>query len=377
MRLYRILLALFTNGLGPAQASHARSNQATTSHPPKFIRLSQSKHSVALQTSIRRYQNAAGLTIDLVGSIHIADSSYFRQLANHLQTYPIVLFEMVGGEGLGRHHIPPPSQPLAQVDDQAMQQETVLDNSPVQTPSPSPETADSHTKHQAPCPLPPSPTTARAQASHHPPTPPSLISLPEPDDYAFAKHQKPNPAFAKIPLLDWVNHIYKKIAQALDLSLQTGSIDYLSPNFKHADLTNHQFKTAQKEKGESLWKFIFSDSPTDSAKISLRASLQSRAALILAATRKDPIHLKTKLLRSLAQSESLFSQIQDSNVIVNQRNQHCIEVLDQQIQLGHRFLAIFFGAAHLIEIEQILLQREFTLTDTKWIDAWTIPNKPD
>ena len=48
-----------------------------------------------LQTSIVRYQDDAGDTVDLIGAIHIADPAYFRALSDRFDAYDALLYEQV------------------------------------------------------------------------------------------------------------------------------------------------------------------------------------------------------------------------------------------------------------------------------------------
>lgn len=50
-----------------------------------------------LQTAVVSFQNPEGAVVDLVSAVHIADEVYYRQLNQHLSTYEVVLYEMVGG----------------------------------------------------------------------------------------------------------------------------------------------------------------------------------------------------------------------------------------------------------------------------------------
>ena len=48
-----------------------------------------------LETSIVTYRNADGITVDLVGAVHIGDAKYYRTLNETFEDYDAVLFEMV------------------------------------------------------------------------------------------------------------------------------------------------------------------------------------------------------------------------------------------------------------------------------------------
>lgn len=66
-----------------------------------FIRVKRAVESVQLQTAITRYEKK-GMTVDLIGAIHIADAKYFEQLNTVFTPYESVLFEMIGGEHLNQ-----------------------------------------------------------------------------------------------------------------------------------------------------------------------------------------------------------------------------------------------------------------------------------
>jgi hypothetical protein len=52
-------------------------------------------------------------------------------------------------------------------------------------------------------------------------------------------------------------------------------------------------------------------------------------------------------------------------------------VLDEQLHAGKEKLAIFYGAAHLPDMETRLLARGFRRTELEWVTAWdvTVPAK--
>ena len=88
--LYLLLITLI---IYPVAAEEAKATD--------FIRVARDTESVQLQTAITRYQKM-GMTVDLIGAIHIADAKYFKQLNAAFKPYESVLFEMIGGEHLNR-----------------------------------------------------------------------------------------------------------------------------------------------------------------------------------------------------------------------------------------------------------------------------------
>ncbi len=72
---------------------------------PRFIRVRRNdkKQPVAMETSIVRYvpqgDDRPGVTVDLVGAVHIADKAYYDELNKRFADYEVVLFELVAPEG--------------------------------------------------------------------------------------------------------------------------------------------------------------------------------------------------------------------------------------------------------------------------------------
>lgn len=63
----------------------------------KFIRVDRDEKNVRLQTGITTYEKD-GVTVDLIGAIHIADAKYYTALNTQFKNYDALLFEMVGGD---------------------------------------------------------------------------------------------------------------------------------------------------------------------------------------------------------------------------------------------------------------------------------------
>ena len=81
----------------------------------EFVRIDEDPAAVRLQTAITRYEKD-GVTVDLIGSIHVADKGYFVDLKRRFASYDALLFEMVGGEKYGRKQpgaeVPKPEKTL-------------------------------------------------------------------------------------------------------------------------------------------------------------------------------------------------------------------------------------------------------------------------
>lgn len=98
-----IIIPMFAACILPATAQDAAPAKvipATKIKDPnatKFIRVDRDEKNVRLQTGITSYEKD-GVTVDLIGAIHIADANYYTRLNKEFTNYESLLFEMVGGD---------------------------------------------------------------------------------------------------------------------------------------------------------------------------------------------------------------------------------------------------------------------------------------
>ena len=63
----------------------------------------------------------------------------------------------------------------------------------------------------------------------------------------------------------------------------------------------------------------------------------------------------------------------NGSVLLEGRNQAALKVLDQQLDAGHKKVCIFYGAAHMPDLEDHLLQEfGFHRVRQHWLGAWSI-----
>ncbi len=63
---------------------------------PEFIRVVDTETATELQTAVAAYEKD-GVTLDLVGAVHIADRKYYQGLNRRFERYDALLFEGIGG----------------------------------------------------------------------------------------------------------------------------------------------------------------------------------------------------------------------------------------------------------------------------------------
>lgn len=163
------------------------------------------------------------------------------------------------------------------------------------------------------------------------------------------------------------------IGHFLDLKFQLEHIDYRQRNFVHADLTAQELRQSMSDRGESLyvyfWRVYFA-SMKEYARDPL--GVNDMAAMLAAGKNYD---LKTRFAYELTNVTDVgdFLGGESGSAIIGARNERALQVLRQQLDTdGNRF-GIFYGVAHLPDMEQKLLA-DFGLIweKTVWIDAWRL-----
>lgn len=182
---------------------------------------------------------------------------------------------------------------------------------------------------------------------------------------------EPAPEQKKGQDLSGLHKIYDMVAKFLNLTGQLESIDYTARNFVHADLTNAEFIEMQKERGESLLGFALKSAknapeptkPPDTTKL-LSAMLSGKSNLV-----------KLEIVHTLGQGDDQIAAFAGESVIISDRNQRCLDVMNREIAAGHRNLGVFYGAAHFPDMEKRLTEQGFKRTKQEWLTAWDIPKK--
>ncbi len=166
------------------------------------------------------------------------------------------------------------------------------------------------------------------------------------------------------------------MTQVLDLRFQLQGIDYKAKNFVHADIDPATFMKKLKEKNLTL--------PTMMLQVMLRGMQQAREGkgskitifhiLAGAMTADGPRYFKYLFAQELGNLENMLATFGgkkgEESVIVGSRNRACFKVLDAQLAKGKKKLGIYYGAAHLPDMTDLLKQRGFHYVSTQWLTAW-------
>jgi hypothetical protein len=166
------------------------------------------------------------------------------------------------------------------------------------------------------------------------------------------------------------------MTKMLDLSFQLDEINYDAANFVHADLSPAELKQSMDDRGESLYVYfwrIFFASLDEYAKDPLGLKDWQMMGAMLSSDQDDS--LKTIIAYEMTNIE----QVQDilgedsSSAVIGARNQRAIDVLQREIEAGARRVGIFYGVAHMPDLEERLLEQLGHGYDkTTWVDAWKL-----
>ena len=167
----------------------------------------------------------------------------------------------------------------------------------------------------------------------------------------------------------------------LALSFQLDEIDYTADNFVHADLSPAELSDSMDERGESLYVYfwrLFYASFDQYAKDPLGLQNMSMFSAMLSADSDNAF--KTMLAYEMIDLDKISEILGDDSqsAVIGARNQRATDVLKNQLESGDKHIAIFYGVAHMPDMEERLLQQlDLVYLDTTWVDAWLLDTRID
>lgn len=332
-----------------------------------FVRFVEDDAGARLQTGIASYRNKAGVVVDLIGAIHVADEAYFEKLNKSFKGYEVVLYEMVGG-------------PISQRERRELAAEKARQKPQNLTKKPAAEAATPPKAAPAPAekknPTPKSASTARTVEDH-------VADLEAymkgktgltPEQDAFEAEEE-----AAAGKLSWLHSLHASIQTTLALSGQLDVIDYHAANFVHADMSLAEFAAMQNQRNEGFIALWLKAVQVQMNQPQSNASQPGLLKILEVLCRQDSAtELKRLFGRTFDSVEAVMTGMEsgDGTVIISERNKVALRVMEQQIKAGKKHLAIFYGAAHLPDMEKRLLAAGFTLQKGEWVTAWDLPPPP-
>ena len=173
-----------------------------------------------------------------------------------------------------------------------------------------------------------------------------------------------------------VSGLQNGLKTMLELEFQLDWIDYTRPNLVHADMSPEEMAKSMNDRGESFMQIFFQMMGQSIAMQNSGSGATSDLELLLALFSKDRAFRLKRIMAE--QMQDLSGPLAafggpDGSTIITERNKKALEVLVKQIKNGKKRIGIFYGAGHLPDMEERLIN-QFGLkrADQRWVQAWRL-----
>ena len=174
--------------------------------------------------------------------------------------------------------------------------------------------------------------------------------------------------------------LQKGLQGLLDLDYQLDRVDYKRRNMIHADMTPAQLADSMNRRGESLLTMLFRAFGYSLAKQDSRTNDNQDVKVLMALfSSQRALALKRLFAQELEDLDGLTLALggEQGSSLVEERNKVALAELRRQLAAGKRKAAIFYGGAHMPDIER-RLTGDFGLTvrNVRWLNAWDMADPP-
>ncbi|HRJ11254.1 MAG TPA: hypothetical protein PLP58_21915 [Prosthecobacter sp.] len=174
--------------------------------------------------------------------------------------------------------------------------------------------------------------------------------------------------------LQWVGQMQEMMRKMLELEGQMACVNYGAPNFIHADMTTEGFFQSQEEKQETFLTLWLKSIQAQNSRVDARPRTGMAELLRILMSGDSATEMKRVIGREFDSVEEILAGVEagGGTTLIGERNRHALEVLDREIAAGKKNLAVFYGAAHLPDMEKRLLERGFKLIRVEHLKAWLL-----
>ena len=163
---------------------------------------------------------------------------------------------------------------------------------------------------------------------------------------------------------------------ALGLEFQLDEVNYKAKNFVHADMSPSEFAEDMKKRGDGFVSMFSRMLGASIAAQSGQAAKGSDVKMLSAMLTKDRYQMRQAMAEQFENMEVQMTGFADASgrsTIVTERNAKVMEVLAGQLKENLKTYAIFYGAAHLQDMDERLI-KDFHAKrgDTEWLTAWEL-----
>ena len=181
-----------------------------------------------------------------------------------------------------------------------------------------------------------------------------------------------------------ISFLQSSAQKMLGLESQLQLIDYQKENLVHADMSPGQISKKMEERGQttlSLGITAFSEMMKAQNKLAreMKNSQSTPGPENLFALMSNPLKLKQVMANQFTRDGALENGLGKTlnRMLIDDRNQAAMKVLEKEIAKGHKRIGIFYGAAHMSDFEK-RLNRNLGMKRTKqaWLEAWDLTTAP-
>ena len=182
--------------------------------------------------------------------------------------------------------------------------------------------------------------------------------------------------------LDLVAWMQSQTKSSLGLESQLEKINYQKSNLLHADMSPADISKKMAERGDSAVTIGLSAMSEILRQQNMTAQSAENQEMInefanegIFELLNNPLKLKRMMAGQFANAGAMEIGLGPTlnQLLITDRNEAAVKVLQNEIAAGTKKIAIFYGAAHMPDFEQ-QLTADFGLDKTKqvWIDAWDL-----
>lgn len=170
-----------------------------------------------------------------------------------------------------------------------------------------------------------------------------------------------------------ISTIQVGMKNSLELSFQLDEVDYAAKNFVHADMTPKEFFDTMEARQEGVLQMFFRSLGSG---IAMQSAGKGGDVGLLAALVSDDRAkgLRRAFAEQLQMMDGQMAALtgeDGKSTLITERNAKAFKVLDGQIKAGKKKLGIFYGAGHLKDMHQRLIDDYgMELVEIEWLDAW-------
>jgi hypothetical protein len=287
---------------------------------PEYVRIRRNERKLAdaLQTSVVSMSDSKqypGATVDLIGAIHLGESSYYEELNSLFRNYDVLLFEAVMPEEAVKLGL----RPGGGSDDES----------------------------------------------------PSVDLDEDAADDADAAAWTD----AKIGLTA-ISVLQLGMKDALGLEFQLSGVNYQARNFVHADMTAEEFEASMRRRGESFAQMFVQEMGKSITRTQDQNPIAMNLDLMLSALAPDRMYRVRRIaavqLAKAGEGEA-FAGPDGTSTIITERNIKALDVLKRELRNGRKRVGVFYGAGHLADMEERMTQdMGFKRSNELWLTAWQL-----